>query len=241
MAAPRRKPSRPHPSVVRRSPGEAGGMRQLPPNIEDLAAGRSEYLRTERKPQGRIHDDRIGGLVPGVPNFEARQVLDARVEQLREAVKLGDDDHLARLLHEATLLRLWRARNVQGLEALCEGVLGLNAERGRELAAQGLQARGGEMDRLPDVAVALWVRSEAALLEHGPGATVEVWIEGDALKLTLGVPLAKPERAADALNAIGRKAKGLGEVLVPGRKPPQRMQSRGAGSGGSGSDDDSKR
>jgi hypothetical protein len=193
-------------------------MRRLPPEVEDLAAGRSEYLKRHRRPDGRMADERIAGLIPGVPNHEARRVFDARVERLRQAVKAEDEATLARLLLEATLLGLWRARNVQGLDALCEGVVGLPSARAEELVKQAAQATGRDAERLPDAAVALWMRSEVALLNVCEGASVTVGVDGDSLRLSLAVPLASPDVAANALMAIGHNARGLGQAFIPERK-----------------------
>ena len=226
MAPPRRNSPRKTPSVVRRPADAPKGLRQLPPEVEDLAAGRSEYLRRQqRRPDGRIADPRIGGMIPGVPNHEARRVFDARVDRLRAAVKAEDEAGLERLLYEASLLGLWRARNVQGLDALCEGVIGLPSARGEALLKQA-EAMRGEAAQLPEAAIALWMRSEAALLNTCNEAHIEVRLEGDELKLQLAVPLRTPELAADALMAIGHNARGLGQAFVPDRKPPRGPRER---------------
>jgi hypothetical protein len=208
-------------------------MRNLPPEVEDLASGRSEYLRTRRTPQGRIEDPRVAGLIPGVPNHEARQVFDARVERLRSAMAQDDEAALERLLYEASRLGLWRARNVTGLDALCEGVLGLPIARGEALVQRAGESHADSAARLPDAAIALWMRSEAALLEQCPAAAIEASVDDGQLRLVLSVPLSAPERAADALAAVGHKARGLGDALAPQRRaeraerpPPPRNQSR---------------
>jgi hypothetical protein len=218
LAPPRRNSPRKTPSVVRRPADAPKGLRQLPKEVEDLAAGRSEYLRSrQRRPDGRIEDPRIGGMIPGVPNHEARRVFDGRVDRLRAAVAAQDEGLLERLLHEAALLGLWRARNVQGLDALCEGVIGLPSARGEELLKRAEEARG-EATRLPESAVALWMRSEAALLNTCEEAWIEVRLDGESLKIQLAVPLRTPEQAADALMAIGLNARGLGQAFVPERR-----------------------
>lgn len=225
VASPRRNSPRKGPSVVRRPADAPRGLRHLPPEVEDLAAGRSEYLKRQRRPDGRISDARVAGLIPGVPNHEARRVFDARVDRLRAAVAAQDEPALERLLHELSVLGLWRARNVQGLDALCEGVIGLPTARGEELLKRAEQTRG-PADRLPESAVALWVRSEAALLNTCDHARIEVQLDGDALKLQLSVPLATPELAADALMAIGHNARGLGQAFVPERRTPKGPRER---------------
>lgn len=219
MAGPRRNSSRKSPSVVRRPADGPKGLRRLPPEVEDLAAGRSEYLRRRRAPDdGRLADTRVAGLIPGVPNHEARRVFDARVERLRRAVAAGDEARLAQLLLEAALLGLWRARNVQGLEALCDGVIGLPSARGEELLQRAEEASGRSAARLPDAAVALWLRSEAALLGVCDEARIAVGVEGDALQLQLAVPLHAPDAAAHALIALGHNARSLGQALIPERR-----------------------
>jgi hypothetical protein len=197
-------------------------MRQLPPEVEDLASGRSEYLRQRRRPDGRMQDPRIGGLIPGVPNHEARRVFDVRVERLRRAVQASDEAALEQQLFEAVQLGLWRARNVTGLDALCEGVIGLPIARGEALVEQAVQARGASRDRLPDSAIALWMRSEAGLLEHCEEGAVEVRVEDEQLRIALALPLGTPERAADALMALGQNARQLGTTFVPERRAPRR-------------------
>lgn len=220
-APPRRNASRARtqgPSVVRRGPDAPKGLRDLPPEVEDLASGRSEYLRRPRRPQGRIEDPRVAGLIPGVPNHEARRVFDARVERLRTAMAANDDSALEQLLYEASRLGVWRARNVTGLDALCEGVLGLPIARGEALVAQAAETYGDGAARLPEAAIALWMRSEAALLDHCDEAAVHVRVEEGQLLVMLSVPLSAPERAADALAAVGHKARSLGEALAPDRR-----------------------
>jgi hypothetical protein len=200
-------------------------MRRLPPEVEDLASGRSEFLKRRRPPpDGRMADERIAGLIPGVPNHEARRVFDARVDRLRRAVKTQDEAALGRLLLEATLLGLWRARNVQGLDALCEGVIGLPTARGEALLKQAAEAIGRAAERLPDAAVALWMRSEVALLNVCDEASIVVSVEGNALRLQLAVPLDAPDVAANALMAIGHNARGLGQAFIPERERPRKKE-----------------
>lgn len=223
MAAPRRNSPRKSPSVVRRTADAPRGLRHLPPEVEDFAAGRSEYLRRQRQPpRGRIEDPRVAGLIPGVPNHEARRVFDARVARLRAALAAEDEAALGQSLHDAVLLGLWRARNVQGLDALCEGVVGLRGARAEELLKQAVEARGHAATQLPESAVALWMRGEAALLAVCDAASIEVRSDGDALQIKLTVPLSQPEQAADTLMAVGHNARGLGQAFIPERtrKPP---------------------
>jgi hypothetical protein len=196
-------------------------MRKLPPELEDLAAGRRDTAwRPRRRPRGRIADSRVAGLIAGVANHEARRVFDARVERLRRAVQANDEPLLERDLCAARLLGLWRARNITAFEAFAQDVIGIDPARGAELAERGATARGLPLERLPDVAVALWLRSEAALLERAPEAEVEVLVTGEQLRLALVLPLAPTPRLADALGALSRAMGGLARVLIG--EPPRR-------------------
>jgi hypothetical protein len=203
----------------------------LPPDFEDLAAGRRDVLRPRRRPRGRIGDTRIAGLIAGVANHEARQVYDARVERARRLLDGGDEAVLAQQLCEAVQLGLWRARSVTGFDAFAQDVIGVPAERANELA-HGHAARSNvALEQLPDVAVALWLRSEAALLERCPDGAVEVRIDEGRLSLSLGLPLAPPLGVAEAVAAIGRSAAGLVRVLESETRPrdPDRPRDRNRG------------
>jgi predicted transcriptional regulator len=215
--------------VLRRRPDGRPGLRKLPPDLEDLATGRRDELRPRRRPKGRLSDSRVRGLVPGVANHEARRVFDDRVAAMGQAASAGDDEALGQALLEAQWLGLWRARSVMGFEALAQGVLGVDPARARELA-QAAAARGGlaEADageQLPDVAVALWMRSEAALLDHCRGARVSVRVRDGKVELTVAAPLAPVAAIADAVAAIGRSAAGLIRAIeaeLTAGMPPQR-------------------
>lgn len=195
----------------------------MPPDLEELAAGRRDFPRPRRRPKGRIPDTRVAGLIPGVANHEARRVFDARADALRRAAADNDQPMLERGLFEALALGLWRARNVTGFEAFVADVIGLELERAWSIAERGATARGVALERLPDLAVALWMRSEAALLERCPGASVEARIvDGERVQLSLQLPLAPRERAAEGLAAVGRSAGGLARVLAgEGNKPQE--------------------
>jgi hypothetical protein len=204
-------------------------MRKLPADLEDLASGRRDVLQPRRKPRGRIGDSRVAGLIPGVANHEARRVFDARVERATAAHAAGDESGLAQQLCEAVLLGLWRARSVTGFDALAHDVMGIEPARAERLAQQSAAARGLTLERMPDIAVALWMRSEAALLERVPEAVVRVDSTAERLVLRLDLPLAPAERITEAVSAIGRAASGLARVLEaehgvrprPDRPPPR--------------------
>lgn len=220
------------PGVIRRRADGPRGMRKLPADLEDLAAGRRDVLRPRRKPRGRIGDSRVAGLIPGVANHEARRVFDARVERATAAQAAGDESALGQLLCEAVLLGLWRARSVTGFDALAYDVMGVEPVRAEQLAQQSAVARGIALERMPDIAVALWMRSEAALLDRVPEASVRVDSAAERVVLQLDLPLAPADRITEAMSAIGRAASGLARVLEaehgprprPDRPPPEREQ-----------------
>jgi hypothetical protein len=223
VASRRRKPA-PHAAasatrVVRRRDGAAPGLRKLPPDFEDLAAGRRDVLRPRHKPRGRIGDTRIAGLVAGVANHEARRVYDARVELGRKTLESGSEAELGKQLFDAVRMGLWRARNVTGFEAFAHHVLGVELDRATRLAERCANEHGATLEQLPDIAVALWMRSEAALLERCPEATIDVRVENEKVLLSLVLPLAPPVRAAEAVASIGRSAAGLARVLLDERGP----------------------
>ncbi|MFI4946506.1 MAG: hypothetical protein ACHP85_24725 [Burkholderiales bacterium] len=207
---------------MRRRADGAGGLRKLPPDLEELAAGRRDSLRPRHRPRGRISDTRVAGLIAGVANHEARRVYDARLERLRAAVAGADEPALERELCVAVLLGLWRARSITGFESFAQDVVGLDHERARTLAERGAAAREVALERLADVAVALWMRSEAALVERWPEVVVDVRAQGERVRLSLELPLAPAVRAADAVAAVGRAAAGLARALsgMPPRGKP---------------------
>jgi hypothetical protein len=218
--------------VRRRNEGPAG-LRQLPPDLEELASGRRDALRPRRKPRGRIHDTRVAGLIAGAANHESRRVYDARLERLRAGLAQNDDARLQAELYVVMRLGLWRARSITGFESFAQDVVGLDPVRAAALAARGAELRGTALEQLPDVAVALWIRSEAALVERFPNGQVEVRVEGERLQLSLDLPLAPSAGVAEAVAAVGRAAGGLARVLTS--EPPRRPEPpRGGGGGGGG-------
>jgi len=199
--------------VVRRRDGTAPGLRKLPPDYEDLAAGRRDTLRPRRRPRGRIGDTRVAGMIAGVPNHEARRVYDARLERLRRALETGSEDELGQQLFDAVRVGLWRARSVVDFEAFAVHVLGIDHARANQLAAGAAASSNALLERLPDIAVAVWIRSEAALLERCPKASIDVRVEREQILIALALPLAPSLRVAESLASIGRSATGLARVL----------------------------
>lgn len=220
------------PGVRRRTDGSSG-LRKLPPDLEELASGRRDALRPRRKPRGRIHDTRVAGLIAGVANHEARRVYDGRLERLRAAAARDDENALEEQLCVAVLLGLWRARSITAFESFAQDVVGVDHARAWQLAERGAARLGVSLERLPDVAVALWMRSESALVERHPEGSVAVRVENERLELSISLPLAPPARAAEAVAAVGRAAGGLARVLTTDA-PPGRQRPRGGGGGGGG-------
>jgi hypothetical protein len=224
VATKRRKTARKHAQAgakgVRRRAAGGGGLRQLPPDLDDLASGRRDVLRPRRKPTGRLGDSRVAGLIPGVANHEARRVFDARVERLRDAAEsdAAGETELARGLYEARRLGLWRARQLTGFDAFAVDVVGLEVERARALVDALVQGQGLDDERLPDTAVALWLRGEAALLDRCPEGRIEARVHDGELELRIVLPLEPAGKAGDALGAIGRKAVGLTRLLDDERR-----------------------
>jgi hypothetical protein len=164
-------------------------------------------------------DSRVAGLIAGVANHEARRIYDARVQRARRALAEDDSAELSRQLCDAILLELWRARSITGFEAFAQDVIGLDAQRARGLAEEAAAEQGVALHRLPDIAVALHLRSEVALIERCPEAKVSIRVEGDRLQMALSLPLAPPARVAEAVTAIGRSASGLLRVLLDKPRP----------------------
>ena len=215
MTSPTNAPAEDPPSSVRRGRSGARGTSKLPKDIEDLASGRRDVLKARRRPTGRLPDTRVAGLIPGVANHEARRVYDARVERMTDAAAAGEQarDALALLLCESVRLGIWRARQFTGFDAMAGDVLGLDPAEARKLAEGAAETRGWVIERLPDTAVALWVRGEAALLERCPEGRMEANVVGEELDLRIVLPLNPAAQASEALGAIGRKASGLARAL----------------------------
>jgi hypothetical protein len=203
---------RPAPRVRRTEPGEARGTRNLPPELDDLASGRSDVLRRRGpSPHGRIRDTRGLGLVPGLSNRDARRAFDARVAALRAALDAGDDAALGRGLGEALQLGLWRARKLTGFDALSEDVVGMPAAAARAQASAWAEACSTTLEVLSDVSVALWLRAEVVLLALCPQARVR--IDAGSGTLSLELPALDPADLTRVLAALARTARELDRVM----------------------------
>ncbi len=205
--AQRRKKEREEVPVVRRGDGP---RRRLAPELEALARGDADYVRS-RPPRPRLQDPRPVALVPGVANRDARAVFEARVEAMQS---LRDDEAaLGPLLAECLWLGLWRGRSVTGFDALVEEMLELPADRARGLAEVACHAAGLPAEPLPEELVAVWMRAEAALLELGEGRVLVAPADGDTLTLRVAA-----SAASTALEAIGRRM----APLASDRRGPRR-------------------
>lgn len=205
--AQRRKKEREEVPVVRRGDGP---RRRLAPELEALARGDADYVRS-RPPRPRLQDPRPVALVPGVANRDARAVFEARVEAMQS---LRDDEAaLGPLLAECLWLGLWRGRSVTGFDALVEEMLELPADRARGLAEVACHAAGLPPEPLAEELVAVWMRAEAALLELGEGRVLVRPADGDTLTLRVAA-----SAASTALEAIGRRM----APLASDRRGPRR-------------------
>ncbi|MCB9619973.1 MAG: hypothetical protein H6721_29665 [Sandaracinus sp.] len=192
--AQRRKKERDEVPVVRR--GDAP-RRRLAPDLEEIARGDADFVRS-RPPRPRLNDPRPVALVAGVANRDARLVFEARVEAMQALRE--DEAALGPLLAEALWLGLWRCRSVTSFDALVEEMLELPADQARGLAEVACHAAGLPAEPLSEELVAVWLRSEAALLELGEGRVFVRPADADTLTLRLSV-----SAASTALEAIGRR------------------------------------
>jgi hypothetical protein len=189
------------------------GLRKLPNDLVELADGRSERLTRPRRPPPDMEDERIGFVIAGVRNQDARAVYDARVTRLRKAAADGDEAALAKGLCDAVRLTIWRARNVTEFQAFAESVVGVSPERAQTLARAGAEQQGVSLEMLPAHVVALWLRLEAALLRSSPDASVGVSGVRDTLALELHVPAREIARAVEGFFDMGEAASGLRRFL----------------------------
>lgn len=209
--------------VVRRPRGE---RKRLDPALEALAHGETDRLRPPpRRP--RLDDPRPRFLVPGVANRDARDVYDARVASLRaaaEAHRAAPEDAPARLalargLDEARALGVWRGRSVTGFDAFVEQVLGLEPAEAWALAGEAPEPLP---ERISNEAIAVWMRVEAALAEHGVEGRVDVRVGDDGVERVRF----EAESAAFPLtvDAMHRRLAPLARDVArpPGRPPGRR-------------------
>jgi hypothetical protein len=189
-----KRPKRP-PVVVRPSRSE---HRELP---EDLAAiARGDRFVPRRRP--RLRDDRPTRLVPGVKNQDARLVFDTRLATLRATLAAADEPALRRQLAEVVLLAAWRGRSITNFDALAEQLLELPAPRARALAIEGCGEMGIAAEPLNDESVAVWMRTEAAMIEGGIAGRVTVVADAEGTRqLRVQVPL---DQALSAFALIAR-------------------------------------
>jgi hypothetical protein len=203
------------PGVVKRDEGRRG-LRELPREMAELAEGTVERLRRPRKPPAPIADERVGFVIAGVRNHDARQVFDARVATMRAAFARGDRATVGRGLCDARRMQLWRARNVIDFDAFADGLLGLSGAEA-ELLAQGAASEANvTLDALPEHTVALWLRLEAALTRTNPEAQVSVTGSGDALAFELKIPGGDIARVVEGFFDMGGAATGLRKFLRGG-------------------------
>ena len=178
--------------VVRR---ERGPRQRLAPDLEKLASGEEDRLRRPpRRP--RLKDERAVALIPGVRNRDARTVFDAWLARLEEArgAHPKEPEATERLragLRELLRTRLWRGRSLTGFDVVAEQLLDLPADEARELA--------GDATPLTDEATAIWLRSEAALLEAGFDAHVRIVTRDGAERVEVDASVTDAPRVTDLL------------------------------------------
>lgn len=189
----------------------------LSPELEALARGDEKALRKKRKE--RLRDPRPVALIPGVANRDARAVADARVEAMRAMIAWEDQDALDRAFADLMVLRLWRGRSITGMDAFTEDLLELAPDDARAAAERGAAATGRSLEPLDDVAVAAWLRTEAALLEMEIDGKVGVDAEG---RIALSFPAVV---APEAFDSVARRLAPLLDDRRPQR--PSRDDSGG--------------
>ena len=196
--------------------GAREGVRRLPPNFQALAQG-ERPPRRQRPPV--LYDDRDHGLIAGVGNRQARAAYELRLSPLLDAAT--EADRRCQLLAEVQLLGLWRAKQLTGFDAFAEDVLDASPAEAREAARSGAEAMGLSESDLPDLTIAMWIRSESALTGACPGARVSAVAEGSDINLILCLPTKVPARAIDGLAALGSAMTGLARLLEGAdSKPP---------------------
>jgi len=207
---PERKPDRRNEVAAQGSGDRRGGLRQLPPDLRDLADGKVDRLRRPYPAKPPLDDEREGAVIPGVRNSEARAAYDARVATLRAALAAGQTAELAAGLQEVRQLALWRARNVTDYRAFAESVVGVPAGSAATLAGEAEDAQV-----LPPEAIALQIRIEAALAQRPPGGRVRMRRTEGGLKLELSMSVDDVPRAVENLSDVGRAVTALRRFLRP--------------------------
>lgn len=206
------------PEGVLRQGQQGRGLRQLPEEMAKLADGRVERLRGPRRAPAPLADERVGFVLAGVRNHDARSVYDARVARLREARARGDRAAVAQGLCDARRLTLWRARAVVDFAAFAESVVGISSDEAEALASEGAARAGCKLDALPPHVIALWMRLEAALARACPEGRVEVTGDGDELAFGLRIPGSDVGRVIEGFFDMGGAASGLRKFL-PAAQP----------------------
>jgi len=195
--------------VVRRAPEE---RKRLPPDLEAFARSEETKLRTNRPRTPKLKDPRAVALMPGVANRDARALADARLDVLAGLLdrrREGEDvrEELEIGLAEAILLGLWRGRSLTGFDAMVENILGLPLEEAEVLARKGAERLGLPLALRSESLIAVWVRSECALLEFGLPGRVGLRVDADRHEhLILDLPI---RRAPEAIQEIGRRMSPL--------------------------------
>lgn len=203
----RKNPYRRTRRAPRPEPEKRPGLRQLPKDFDDLATGRTDRLPHPRRAPSPLQDEREGAVIPGVRNSEARAVYDARVTRLRAQLANGREAELRQGLEEARSLALWRARNVTDYRAFAESVIGVAPALAEELCAVEAPAA------LPEHAIALAIRVEAALVARSPGAAVKLYRGEAGVRLTMDINVDEVPRAVEAISDAGRSVVGLRRFL----------------------------
>ena len=200
------RPHKPAPVVVKRPPEQ---RRKLPPDLEAFARSDDEKLRIRRPrvDRGLIRDPREGYTVAGVANRDARAVYDVRSVAMRALWDEGAADEralaaLGQLFHDALRLELWHARRLTSFAAFAEEVVGVPAERAEALADEAALRMGEPVTPLTEVAIALWLRTEAGLYEGDEGGRARVRSGERGLVLEIRVDL---DEASTALAGVGAR------------------------------------
>ena len=116
--------------------------------------------------------------------------------------------------------REWRGRSITDIDAIVEQLLELDAKEARAKAIAGCKALGFPADPLDDETIAIWMRTEAALLEADVPAVVTVEAgDGGERRLRFDVPL---ERSLTAFAEIAKRHAPLVRDGLDGGRPPHR-------------------